>query len=279
MKGTAYLLQAALIASWWVGLYISQDFYRAFQFPGIGQLAFNAFMLPDLIIVALLSVIRAYWKKRELDFIILGGFGFATLYCINATILTQGGFLSTTAMTLGLCYNLFLINGNQLFKSASTDHFWLNLAKTILQVGGVWTITLFVFPMLILKSFGGIPPIKPSLLIIGASLFILFSTLGLYSAYVMVKIGQGTPLPLDQSQKLVTQGPYKYVRNPMAVAGIGQGMAIGVIFLSVPIFIYTLLGAILWQYVVRPIEEEDMVRRFGKAYEAYRKSVNCWIPW
>lgn len=65
MKGTAYLLQATLIFLWWIGLLISQPFYDAFQFPGIGKTAFNSFLLPDLIVVALLSVVRAYKKKRN----------------------------------------------------------------------------------------------------------------------------------------------------------------------------------------------------------------------
>lgn len=77
MKGTAYLLQATLISLWWIGLLINQNFYDAFQFPGIGEDAFNSFMLPDLIIVAFLSTVRAYKKRKELDYIILGSFLFA----------------------------------------------------------------------------------------------------------------------------------------------------------------------------------------------------------
>jgi protein-S-isoprenylcysteine O-methyltransferase Ste14 len=30
--------------------------------------------------------------------------------------------------------------------------------------------------------------------------------------------------------------------------------------------------------VVRPVEERDMERRFGAAYEDYRRRVACWIP-
>lgn len=278
MKGTAYLLQATLIALWWIGLLINSDFYQAFQFPKIGELAFNAFMLPDLIIVALLSIIRAYKKQRELDYIILGGFGFATLYCVNATILTKGGFLSTTLMLLGLCYNLFLINEQKVFKKSNTSKFSVNGIKTILQIICVWTITLFVFPMLIMNSFGENITAIHRFRFLGIGLLILFSMIGIYSAYTMVKIGKGTPLPLDQTQKLVTKGAYKYVRNPMAVAGIGQGISISIIFSSIPIFVYTMIGAILWQFVVRPMEEENMKQRFGKAYEDYRKQVWCWIP-
>ena len=70
----------------------------------------------------------------------------------------------------------------------------------------------------------------------------------------MAKFGEGTPLPLDQTQKLVIKGPYKYVRNPIALAGIGQGLSISIFFWSIHIK-YTMLGAILWQFVVKPLRK------------------------
>jgi protein-S-isoprenylcysteine O-methyltransferase Ste14 len=279
MKGTAYLLQATLVSLWWIGLLINQDFYDAFQFPGIGKTAFNSFLLPDLVVVAFLSIIRAFFKKKkELDYVILGGFVFATLYCINATMLTKGGFLATTVMILGLSYNLFLINEKRLFRKSNTSNTFINGIKTMLQIICVWTITLFIFPTLIMDSFGEIPAAFNRDALIGIFLFIVFSTTGIYSAYTMVINGKGTPLPLDQTQKLVSVGPYKYVRNPMAIAGLGQGISISIIFGSIYILIYALIGAVLWQFVVRPIEEKDMKKRFGKEYEEYRKEVKCWIP-
>lgn len=278
MKGTAYLIQATLISLWWIGMLINQNFYDAFQFPGIGNEAFNSFMLPDLIIVTTLSIIIAYKKRKELEYVILGGFGFATLYCINASILTSGGYLSTTVMILGLLYNFFLIGESKIFRKSNTNNILLNYVKTFLQIICVWTITLFVIPTLIIDSFGETTMISNNIKIIGITLFIIFSIIGLFSAYVMVKIGEGTPLPLDQTQKLVTKGPSKYVRNPMAIAGIGQGMSISVFFGSFHILIYSVLGAILWHLVVRPLEEKNMIERFGDEYEAYRKTVKCWIP-
>jgi len=278
MKATAYLLQATLISLWWIGLLINQDFYNAFQFPGIGNDAFNSFMLPDLIIVAMLSIVRAYKKRKELDYIILGGFGFATLYCINASLLTGGGFLSTTVMILGFCYNLFLIAEKKIFRKSASNNLSVNAIKTIFQIICIWLITLFVFPVLILNSFEVSSSISNTTKIIGITLLTFFSLIGLYSAYVMVKIGEGTPLPLDQTQNLVMKGPYKYVRNPMAIAGIGQGISISIFFWSIPILIYAMIGAILWQFVVRPLEEKDMIERFGNEYKAYKKRVRCWIP-
>ena len=94
----------------------------------------------------------------------------------------------------------------------------------------------------------------------------------------MVRDGEGTPLPLDQTNKLVISGPYQYVRNPMAIAGIGQGVAVSIIFQSLPILVYSLLGALVWHLAVRPFEERDMVKRFGESYVQYRERVSCWIP-
>ncbi len=278
MKGTAYLLQATLISIWWISLLISQPFYDAFQFPNIGNTAFNSFLIPDVVIIAFFSVLRAYTKNSKLDYVILGGFGYGALYCLNAMILTRGGTLSTTIMLLGLFYNLFLIFEKRMFKSSTTTNFTLNLLKTVVQISCIWTITLCIMPLLILKSFSSTRIELGYYYIVGIVLIIIFSLFGLISAYVMVKIGQGTPLPMDQTQKLVTKGAYKYVRNPMAVAGIGQGIGVSVLFSSFHIFVYALLGAVVWHVVVRPLEEKDMVYRFGKDYEAYRSKVKCWIP-
>lgn len=278
MKGTAYLFQATLISFWWIGLLVSSPFYEAFQFPGIGNLAFNSFLIPDLVIIVFLSILRAYTKNSSLDLIILGGFGYASLYCINASILTHGGILSTTIMLFGLFYNIFLIYEKKVFRNSSSNSFVVNAVKTLVQIICVWGLTLGIVPVLIIKSFTDYPIALGEYYGVGVVLIDLFSLFGLGSAFVMVKVGQGTPLPMDQTQKLVTKGAYKYVRNPMAIAGIGQGIGVSILFSSIHVFIYVLLGAIVWHVAVRPIEEKDMVSRFGKEYEVYRENVKCWIP-
>jgi len=279
LKGTAYLLQAALIMLWWIGLSIDQDFYRAFQFPGISSDAFNSFFAPDILVITLLSIIRAYKNIRALEFVILGGFSFGTLYCINASILTQGGYLATALMILGLCYNLFLVFQETAFRESQSSSFVHNGLKTFLQIICVWFITLAFIPWLILQAFEQSPsPQTEVYLTVGVLFLVSFSILGLSSAYTMVKNGNGTPLPIDQTNQLVLTGPYRYVRNPMAIAGLGQGIAVSIIFASIPILVYTMLGAFFWQFVVRPIEEKNLQKRFGKAYEEYKQKTGCWLP-
>ncbi len=278
MKGTAYLIQGALISIWWLGLSVSGAFYAAFQFPSISKTAFNAFLAPDILVVAVLSVVRAYKSNRDLELIILGGFAYASLYCINALILTGGGFLPTTIMILGLCYNFFLVYNAQLFRESASKNSFSNAIKTILQIISVWFLTLVLFPWILMDAFK-LPFESSELAQISAMvLFSFASILGLTSAYFLVKNGKGTPLPADQTKKLVVTGPYKVVRNPMAVAGICQGLALALYFYALPILVYSLLGAVIWHFIVRPIEEKNMLHRFGKEYEQYATNVPLWIP-
>ena len=90
--------------------------------------------------------------------------------------------------------------------------------------------------------------------------------------------GDGTPLPLDSPRRLVVSGPYSYVRNPMAIAGLGQGITVGLWMGSAFVVAYALIGTWIWQSLVRPVEEEDLLRHFGSAYEEYRHQVRCWCP-
>ena len=208
MKETAYLLQAALISAWWVGLATSGAFFAAFQFDEIPPTAFWAFFAPDIILIAILSAVRAYRNATSLEYITLGAFSYAALYCANATVLTNSGYLPTGLMLLGLGYNLFLCFNQSLFRNATTS-FSLNVTKTIIQIVCIWTLALIVIPYIILDAFDtiAIPQLGISLLM-GSLVFICCSVLGLISSYFMVRDGSGTPLPLDQTNELVVTGPY-----------------------------------------------------------------------
>lgn len=138
---------------------------------------------------------------------------------------------------------------------------------------------MIIVPFVRLELFHGVvTPPTGVVLWSSAALFAAFSMLGLTSSYFMVRDGCGTPLPLDQTNELVESGPYRFVRNPMAIAGIGQGLALAELFQSIPIMVYALLGAAVWHLVVRPVEERNMVERFGEPYLSYRNRVTCWIP-
>jgi protein-S-isoprenylcysteine O-methyltransferase Ste14 len=94
----------------------------------------------------------------------------------------------------------------------------------------------------------------------------------------MSMLGAGTPLPSAMPNRLVIAGPYRWIRNPMAVAGIVQGAAIGFILQSWLVIAYAVGGSLVWNYVVRPLEEADLTVRFGEEFLQYRDTVRCWIP-
>lgn len=64
----------------------------------------------------------------------------------------------------------------------------------------------------------------------------------------------------------------------MALVSIIQGTALGIILNSGLVVVYSLLGAIAWDLLVRPLEEAHLSSKFGSEYEAYRERVRCWIP-
>jgi protein-S-isoprenylcysteine O-methyltransferase Ste14 len=153
------------------------------------------------------------------------------------------------------------------------------LGRTLLQVVVFWFFFLAVLPAAIgvaaraaeLPSFGGSEAA-------GWAIFALGSVLGLWSAWSMASVGRGTPLPLDPPHRLVIAGPYAFVRNPMAIAGLAQGLAVAIGAGSWALVAYVLFGALAWQFAIRPQEERELAERFGPAYREYLASVRCWWP-
>ena len=94
----------------------------------------------------------------------------------------------------------------------------------------------------------------------------------------MATLGSGTPLPFAAPNRLVISGPYAYVRNPMVVAGLGQGMSVSLWFGSWTVVAYVLLGGAIWQLFVRPAEERDLRDTFGEVYVEYCRAIRCWFP-
>ena len=154
-----------------------------------------------------------------------------------------------------------------------------NVSKTLLQTIGIWGLALWILPQLIhrLEFHWGIPGFSPRALF-GWLLFGVASALGLWSGATMAWLGEGTPLPFDTARRLVIDGPYCRVRNPMAVAGLTQGFAAGLILGSYAVLLYAMAGGLLWQLAVRPMEEADLARRFGDPYARYCSEVRCWLP-
>lgn len=159
----------------------------------------------------------------------------------------------------------------------------VNALKTLAQSLTMWGVFLLVGPLLAWQIETWIWGetwrfASASSRIGGAIFFVMGWILAWTSTYFLVTRGDGTPLPADCPNKLVVSGPYRYVRNPMAMGSLLQGVAIGIFFGSPLIVLYVLVGMAGWNFSARPWEVFDLQRRFGIDYARYRQAVRCWIP-
>lgn len=156
---------------------------------------------------------------------------------------------------------------------------------TMLQLMVFWTLFLVALPLPLIwlerrwqVAAELSDPARSAALTAGAMLLLAASALGAASALTMARQGRGTPLPSAMPHRLVIAGPYRWVRNPMAVAGIAQGVAVGLLGASWLVIVYALAGGVLWHLLVRPSEEQDLAARFGAEYARYSGRVRCWVP-
>ena len=289
---TYFSLQALAVLAWWVTLWLQPNSRRHFMPPNSDEVFLLAFCLPDLSLIVIGSFAASFLCHREkasanvVLWLVVGSLGYATLYCLTLSLLTDSAWVSVVMMAASLGASLiltllFLYSPQTLFRQASPSEPFLNLAKTLGQITIFWSFFLFAVPVLIrrVETELGVPQFHFSgqrWLAIG--LFSLLSALGLWSGVTMSWLGAGTPLPVDGTRQLVVRGPYAFVRNPMALAGMGQGLAVGVYLGSVLVMLYSIAGSFVWNNVARPLEEVELVEKFGAPYECYRAEVKCWWP-
>jgi protein-S-isoprenylcysteine O-methyltransferase Ste14 len=167
------------------------------------------------------------------------------------------------------------------FRAARSTAARDNVGRTGAQIAVFWGLFLVVIPVVIaaIEQRWGLQLAAPAAVrVAGAVILVAASALGIWSALAMSLRGEGTPLPSAMAHRLVVTGPYRYVRNPMALAGIAQGVAVGLMLGSWLVVLYALSGSLFWNRIVRPLEEADLQARFGVEFAAYRDRVACWIP-
>ncbi|WP_133960935.1 isoprenylcysteine carboxylmethyltransferase family protein [Rathayibacter sp. PhB151] len=210
---------------------------------------------------------------------VTGEAGWGVLLMLAAS---GGSVAALCLLTLGRIPTRWLASGPFAFRLAARGRTPLaHLAATLGQIAVFWGGALVVIPLIIaaLESRWGLAFAFPEPLhAVGLALLVLASALGLWSGATMSLLGDGTPLPVAMTNRLVIAGPYRWVRNPMAVAGIGEGVAVGLLLSSWLVVVYALLGALVWNSAVRPLEEADLEARFGAEFRRYRDAVRCWLP-
>jgi protein-S-isoprenylcysteine O-methyltransferase Ste14 len=104
------------------------------------------------------------------------------------------------------------------------------------------------------------------------------TAIALWCIFAFASVGRGTPAPFDPPRRLVIQGPYRLVRNPMY---IGAGLALtgaALFYESLPLLGYTGLFFLAAHLFVVWYEEPALRRTFGQEYEVYCGRVRRWWP-
>jgi len=102
--------------------------------------------------------------------------------------------------------------------------------------------------------------------------------LGFWSVQTQLDRGRGTPLPVMPTQELLTDGPFRYCRNPMTLGAILAylGIAVAARTTAGTALVLSFAAALL-TYLKR-LEEPELAERFGEAYLAYRRATPFIVP-
>ena len=90
--------------------------------------------------------------------------------------------------------------------------------------------------------------------------------------------GKGTPAPIDPPKKLVMEGPYRIVRNPMYWSVLFVMLGEALVFRSLPLAEIGCVFFACTALFVMVYEEPLLRAKFGAEYEEYCRRVPRWIP-
>jgi len=166
-------------------------------------------------------------------------------------------------------------------RQASPAPAYWHVLKTLPVLAIFWIIMLGLAPILIvrLQQAADLNNLFFSIQTgIGLGLLAAGTALVFWSVLTFAIAGEGTPMPFDAPRRLVIRGPYAWMRNPMVLGFMVQGVGVGLMAGSVPVILFYLLIGLWWNFLVRPRDEDQLQKAFGRELELYRRHVPCWLP-
>jgi protein-S-isoprenylcysteine O-methyltransferase Ste14 len=153
------------------------------------------------------------------------------------------------------------------------------LARAITYAALFIGLVLVFLPAQVVSWSGVTPPPARGLpqvagLVIGA----VGGLTALWCVVTFAIAGRGTPAPFDPPRLLVTQGPYRVVRNPMYIGAAAALTGAALYYESGPLFGYTALFLLATHLFVVWYEEPVLRRTFGQDYAMYCERVRRWWP-
>lgn len=120
--------------------------------------------------------------------------------------------------------------------------------------------------------------VRFSIAIVGVLLIVLGLVLMVSTIRLFVSVGQGTLAPWNPTQRLVVQGVYRHVRNPMISGVMAILLGESLMAASLPLLGWFAVFVIVNAVYIPLVEEPGLAERFGEDYRIYQRHVPRWIP-
>lgn len=138
-----------------------------------------------------------------------------------------------------------------------------------------------IVPSLVMQAMGGTWDIidRPMWVISSAVVMLgVVSVIGVSANQSLCLQGDGTPIPLDPTKRLVTTGIYAYVSNPMQLSAASVFLVLGGVLMNIWIMAAAVMAWIFVQGMVRWHHRHDLLKRFPEGWPEYKENVREWRP-
>lgn len=168
-----------------------------------------------------------------------------------------------------------------IFYNSATGSKWKKIFLTpVFGIIFLFVTSIFVIVPLYIDGWLNIPRFKlyPLNLIFSACLFCAGLWLVIWSNFYVFRV-KGTPVPANPPPRLITDGPFRYSRNPMTAGYFLIMFSIGIYFGSIlSVFIFTPAFILLHRNELKTVEEPELEKRLGEEYLRYKSAVPMFFP-
>ena len=288
-----FATQAVAGALWWIAVAASPDVRRL----TLGEWPVVPWAVADLVLFVGVSAWAAAtgarwaaWTVVAWSAIVTGALAvYATVWrthgwgAAGMFVASVGTVVAAALLQAGRLPTAWFFIGPFRFRPDRERSVGGHVGRGLTQLVVFWTSFLIALPLALrwieMRWRLDAPALTDALIgAAGATLFGAASAVGLLSCLTMAIRGRGTPLPAATATRLVVSGPYRWVRNPMAVAGALQTIGVAGLLGSWTVAVAAVVGAFVWHIAIRPSEEADLQHRFGDPYTRYHSAVRCWWP-
>jgi protein-S-isoprenylcysteine O-methyltransferase Ste14 len=114
----------------------------------------------------------------------------------------------------------------------------------------------------------------------GVLLLVAGVALALASTLLLLSAGLGSALGKEfiWTTNFVAVGPFRHVRNPMALGAVTYLVGLGLFLQSGSVLAFAALVFVICHLFVVFVEEPGLQKRFGESYQEYKCQVHRWFP-